>query len=383
MPYPFLTPGKVVMGEGALKAAAADLQLLGKKALIVTGNIVKKGAAFSSLVDMLDDLGIHYEVFSDIPGEPDDTMVSAGLKVYEASGCDCLIGIGGGSPLDCAKAIAANVALPGNICDYAGKEINAALPPFALIPTTAGTGSEATKFTVITHSEKGAKLLLKGDKLLPALAVVDYTYTLSAPPSLTAATGMDALTHAVEAYTSKKATPLTAPYAIDATKRILASLPTAYQDGTNTEARESMTIAAFEAGVCISNASVTLVHGMSRPIGAHFHVPHGLSNAMLLAPCLAFAAQGAPERFASLARAVGAASEESSDVDAAQALIHRLAELTQALQIPTLEAYGISKDAFQGLMDTMAEEALQSGSPANTLREVTKADVLTMYQSLY
>lgn len=383
MPYPFLTPRKVVMGEGALRSAAADFQLLGEKALIVTGNIVRKSAAFSSLTDMLAELGISYEVFSDIPGEPDDTMVFAGLKAYEASNCDCLIGIGGGSPLDCAKAIAANVALPGNICDYAGKEIAAALPPFALIPTTAGTGSEATKFTVITNSAKGAKLLLKGDALLPALAVVDYTFTLSAPPSLTAATGMDALTHAVEAYTSKKATPLTAPYAVDATKRILASLPTAYQDGTNAEARESMTIAAFEAGVCISNASVTLVHGMSRPIGAHFHVPHGLSNAMLLAPCLAFAAKGAAERFASLARAVGVAPKEISDDDAAQALIDSLAELTRTLQIPTLEAYGISKEAFQDQMETMAEEALQSGSPANTLREVTKADVLAMYQSLY
>jgi alcohol dehydrogenase class IV len=144
-----------------------------------------------------------------------------------------------------------------------------------------------------------------------------------------------------------------------------------------------MAIAAFEAGVCISNASVTLVHGMSRPIGAKFHVSHGLSNAMLLAPCLTFAARGAPERFAKLARAVGLAGVGDSNTHAAVALLDKLKAITNTLNIPTLAAYGISQEAFLAAVPQMAREALQSGSPANTLCEVTEADVINLYQSLY
>jgi alcohol dehydrogenase class IV len=355
----------------------------GRKALVVTGNTGKKGEAFQKLTALLAGVGAAYAVFSDIPGEPDDQMVAAGVAAYRAEGCDFIVGLGGGSPLDCAKAIAAGLTAEGSVCAFAGREIDAEVPPMALIPTTAGTGSEATRFTVITDRLSGAKLLLKGEPLLPRLAVVDYTFTLSAPAGLTAATGMDALTHAVEAYTSRRATPLSDPFAVDAVKRIFTSLPAAYADGGDRKARESMAIAAYEAGVCINNSSVTLVHGMSRPIGAKFHVPHGLSNAMLLAPCLTFAAKGAPERFAKLSRAVGFAGNGDSNTHAAMALIDRLAELSRTLDIPTPEGYGIAKDAFMALVPQMAAEALQSGSPANTLCEVTQADIETLYHSLY
>ena len=144
-----------------------------------------------------------------------------------------------------------------------------------------------------------------------------------------------------------------------------------------------MAIAAYEAGVSICNASVTLVHGMSRPIGARFHVPHGLSNAMLLAPCLSFAAKGAPERFAALARSVGLAGAGDSNTHAAQALIDKLAELAVTLEIPTLAAYGIAQETFMAEVPHMAKEALQSGSPGNTLCEVTETDIIQLYHSLY
>jgi len=383
MPYTLLTPKRSVFGEGALEASEKDFAALGKKALIVTGNIVKKGEAFQKLTALLTKIGIEFAVFSDIPAEPDDLMVDAGVAAFEAAHCDHLIGIGGGSPLDCAKAIAVKLVLPGSVCAYAGKEIVTEVAPFALIPTTAGTGSEATKFTVITDHLSGAKLLLKGDSLLPKLAIVDYTFTFSAPASLTAATGMDALTHAIEAYTSRKATPLTDPYAVDAAKRIFHSLPVVYQDGTAAKERESMSIAAYEAGVSICNASVTLVHGMSRPIGARFHVPHGLSNAMLLVPCLRFAAKGAPERFAKLSREIGFADKSDSYTHASEALIAKLLELTEELEIPTLLKYGIPESTFRESIRPMAKEALQSGSPGNTLRDVTEADIIDLYSSLY
>ena len=383
MPYSIKFPGHTFFGEGALEAAGDSLLKLGKKALIVTGKIVQKGAAFRRLTALLSEKGINSAVFSEIPGEPDDLMIDAGAEAFLENGCDFIIGLGGGSPLDSAKAIAAKVVLPGGICNHAGREIEGDFAPLVLIPTTAGTGSEATKYTIITESKEGAKLLLKGNVLLPKIAIVDYTFTLSAPPSLTAATGMDALTHAVEAFTSKKATPLTDPYAVDATRRILKSLPAAYQNGSNREAREEMAIAAYEAGVCISNASVTLVHGMSRPIGAKFHVPHGLSNAMLLTPCLAFAANGCPEKFARLARETDSADAGASDGEAALAFVEALDRLTKALDIPTLAGYGIPEAEFRKMIPQMAKEALQSGSPSNTIREVGEADVIAIYESLY
>ena len=257
------------------------------------------------------------------------------------------------------------------------------MPPFALIPTTSGTGSEATKYTVITDSQTNAKLLLKGDVLLPKLAIIDYTLTVSMPAKLTAYTGMDALTHAVEAYTSKRANPLSDPFAVDAVKRCFESLPMVCRTPDAMADRESMAIAAYEAGVCICNASVTIVHGMSRPIGAKFHVPHGLSNAMLLAPCLQFAARSAPERFASLARAVGFADAAQTDEQAAQALIDQLKLLSKALEIPSPKDYGIPEKEFLAAAEQMAVEAIQSGSPANTRCPVTHGDITAIYQSLY
>ncbi len=376
MAYTFITPGRTFLGEGALEAAEKSLASLGKRTLIVTGNIVKKGEAFTRLIAMLEKNGVVCTVFSDIPGEPDDRMVAAGVAAYKAAKCDSIVGIGGGSPLDSAKAIAVGTKFSGSVCALAGKEIKGDFPPMALIPTTAGTGSEATKFTVITDAEKGAKLLLRGDALLPKIAIVDPAFTRSAPAKLTAYTGMDALTHAVEAYTSQKANPMTAIFAVDAVKRIFRSLPIAFKDGSDLAAREDMAIAAYDAGVCISNASVTIVHGMSRPIGAKFHVAHGLSNAMLIAPCLAFAAKGAPEKFAALADEVGISG-------GADGLIAALSEITRTLGIPTLAEYGIAKDEFRVQISQMATEAMQSGSPGNTLRDVTVSDMEAIYESLY
>jgi len=193
---------------------------------------------------------------------------------------------------------------------------------------------------------------------------------------------MDALTHAIESFTSRKANPITDTFALSAMKRIFANLPTAYNEPENESAREQMLIAAYEAGVCINNASVTLVHGMSRPIGALFHVPHGISNAMLDIKCLGFAAQGAPEKFAAAARATGV-SDDADDVAAAQELLNALKKLCADVAIPTLAEYGIDREKFFAAMDKMADDALASGSPANTIREVTKQDILAIYASLW
>nr|WP_304036676.1 iron-containing alcohol dehydrogenase [Ruminococcus bromii] len=379
----FVIPNHTVVGTNVLGEAAPLLKKMGNKAFIVTGRHVAVSDMMKQLTALLDENGIGCVIFDGITGEPTDTMIEKGVEMLKSSGCDFIIGIGGGSPLDSAKAIAAMAVNEGSIADYNGKEITGEILPLAAIPTTAGTGSEATKFTVITDSEKGIKMLLKGDVLVPKLAIVDSSFTVGAPKSVTSATGLDALTHAVEAYTSRKAFSMTDTLAVSAVKRIMKYLPIAYKEPDNALAREQMSIAALEAGICINNSSVTIVHGMSRPIGALFHVPHGMSNAMLLKECLSFAVSGAYEKFANLGRETGVASDSDSDETAAEKFIDSLQNICDVCEIPTLEQYGIDRDEYYSKISKMATDAVASGSPANTVKEVTVDDCIEIYKKLY
>lgn len=379
----FIMPKQIISGENALQQSKEVIRTLGTKALVVSGKVMNRIGNVRIVTNLLDEIGIGWTVYDDITGEPDDVMIDGGVEAYKANGCDFLIAIGGGSPMDSMKAIGALITNPGKIADYMGKEITNPLPPMVAIPTTAGTGSEATQFTIITDTKTNIKMLLKGTVLIPDVAIVDASFTVSSPKSVTNATGLDALTHAVEGYTSKKASPLTDVYAVDAVKRIFQYLPRAYGNGEDMEAREEMILAALEAGVVINNSSVTLVHGMSRPIGANFHVPHGLSNAMLLKVCLTFALDGTYERFADLGRAIGAATEEDNDETAAKAFLDAIIQLCETLEVPTLAEYGVDKEAFCEVMDKMADDAIASGSPGNTRKTTTKADVIKMYKELW
>lgn len=379
----FVIPNHTVVGTNVLGEATPLLKKMGNKAFIVTGKHVAVSDMMKQLTALLDENGIDCVIFDGITGEPTDTMIENGVEMLKSSGCDFIIGIGGGSPLDSAKAIAAMAVNEGSIADYNGKEIMGEILPLAAIPTTAGTGSEATKFTVITDSEKGIKMLLKGDVLVPKLAIVDSSFTVGAPKSVTSATGLDALTHAVEAYTSRKAFSMTDTLAVSAVKRIMKYLPIAYREPDNSLAREQMSIAALEAGICINNSSVTIVHGMSRPIGALFHVPHGMSNAMLLKECLSFAVSGAYEKFANLGRETGVASDSDSDETASEKFIDSLQNICDVCEIPTLEQYGIDRDEYYSKISKMATDAVASGSPANTVKEVTVDDCIEIYKKLY
>lgn len=379
----FVIPNHTVVGTNVLGEAAPLLKKMGNKAFIVTGRHVAVSDMMKQLTALLNENGIDCVIFDGITGEPTDTMIEKGVEMLKSSGCDFIIGIGGGSPLDSAKAIAAMAVNEGSIADYNGKEITGEILPLAAIPTTAGTGSEATKFTVITDSEKGIKMLLKGDVLVPKLAIVDSSFTVGAPKSVTSATGLDALTHAVEAYTSRKAFSMTDTLAVSAVKRIMKYLPIAYKEPDNSLAREQMSIAALEAGICINNSSVTIVHGMSRPIGALFHVPHGMSNAMLLKECLSFAVSGAYEKFANLGREAGVASDSDSDETAAEKFIDSLQNICDVCEIPTLEQYGIDRDEYYSKISKMATDAVASGSPANTVKKVTVDDCIEIYKKLY
>ena len=379
----FIVPGQIITGSGALTMAEETLKGLGKKALIVTDKVMIQLGNCAKVETALKNQGIDYAIYSEIVGEPTDTMIENGLKVYKENGCDFLVALGGGSPIDSMKAIGSLVVNGGNISDYMGKVIDVVMPPLVAIPTTAGTGSEATQFTIITDTKKDIKMLLKGKVLMPKLAIIDPQFTMTAPPKITAATGLDALCHAVEAYTSRKAQTLSDSFAMSAVKRIFKSLPVAFKDGKNEEARIQMSVAALEAGIAFNNASVTIIHGMSRPIGALFHVAHGLSNAMLMKECLGFALEGAYDRFADLGRAIGVADATDEDKAAAEKFLSAIEGIVKELETPTLAEFGIDKEEFFKVIDKMAYDAMDSGSPQNTMREVSEEQVKQIYRNLW
>ena len=379
----FIVPGQIITGSGALTMAEETLKGLGKKALIVTDKVMIQLGNCAKVETALKNQGIDYAIYSEIVGEPTDTMIENGLKVYKENGCDFLVALGGGSPIDSMKAIGSLVVNGGNISDYMGKVIDVEMPPLVAISTTAGTGSEATQFTIITDTKKDIKMLLKGKVLMPKLAIIDPQFTMTAPPKITAATGLDALCHAVEAYTSRKAQTLSDSFAMSAVKRIFKSLPVAFKDGKNEEARIQMSVAALEAGIAFNNASVTIIHGMSRPIGALFHVAHGLSNAMLMKECLGFALEGAYDRFADLGRAIGVADATDEDKAAAEKFLSAIEGIVKELETPTLAEFGIDKEEFFKVIDKMAYDAMDSGSPQNTMREVSEEQVKQIYRNLW
>lgn len=379
----FIMPGKIVYGENALADAKPLIGTMGKKALIVTDRFMVRSGNARAVEEILDELEIGYSVFDGVNSEPTDIIIDMGIKQYRDEDCDFLIALGGGSPIDAMKAIGAVATNGGEIDDYYGKIISVPTPPMVAIPTTSGTGSEATQFTIITNTKRDIKMLLKGAVLMPELAVDDPKFTVTAPPSVTAATGLDALCHAAEAYTSRKAQPLTDDLAVSAVKRIFKNLPICLAEPKNIKARGEMSLAALEAGVAFNNASVTLIHGMSRPIGALFHVSHGISNAMLIEECFKFALDGAYSRFADLGRAIKAAHRADDDRTAAEAFLNACTELCRTCEIPTLAEYGIDKGKFFEAIDKMANDAIDSGSPANTIKKVTKKDIVKIYKNLW
>jgi len=379
----FIVPQFIFSGEGALKASMDQIASFGKKPMIVTDQAMVDLGSAGKLTDELKSHGLSYYLYADINTEPTHTMIDRGVELYQTEGCDFLIALGGGSPLDAMKAIGAVHTNGGNIRDYMGKKIENVLPHMCAIPTTAGTGSEATKVSIITNTDTDVKMLLLDPKLMVDLTVLDSDFTITVPPEVTAATGVDALTHAIEAYTSLKAFPMSDLFAVAAVEKIFENLHEVYINGTNAAARREMSIAAFEAGVAFSNASVTIVHGMSRPIGALFHIPHGMSNAMLLKVCLNFIKPGAVFKLYELAKAIGVYRVGMTVEEGADAFVTATIALLRALKIKTPMDYGVTKDEFFKQIPKMASDALASGSPLNTRRTPTKEDIQELYAKFW
>jgi alcohol dehydrogenase class IV len=379
------TPRLMAVGGGAL----AELpSLLGRfalaKPLIVTDPFLERSGHLEQATTHLDRVGISWTVFSDIVADPTTAVVEIGASRLAEGGFDSLVAIGGGSSIDTAKAMSVLVANGGHMRNYkVPAEIPKAGPPIVAIPTTAGTGSEVTRFTVITDTETDEKMLIAGLACCPLAAIVDYELTLSMPLRLTADTGLDSLTHAIEAYVSRRASPFTDGLAKNAMALIARHIRTACAEPDDRAAREAMMLGATTAGMAFSNASVALVHGMSRPIGAFFHVPHGLSNAMLLPEITAFSVPAALERYADCARAMGIADKDEGSQGAVARLLDELRQLNEDLRVPTPCAWGIDAERYEQLLPVMASQALASGSPGNNPRVPTSEEIIELYRRVY
>ncbi|OQP06204.1 alcohol dehydrogenase [Geobacillus sp. 46C-IIa] len=383
--YELLVPSRVIYGRETFREVGRQAKALGSKALIVSDPVMENIGLVARCEHYLQEAGVPFAKYTGVDKEPTDVHVKEALDVCRSEQCDVIIAVGGGSSIDAAKAVAVMMTNEGTISDYVGNATMFTEKPVPLIaiPTTAGTGSEVTKVTVIIDTKTDVKMMISQPALLPAVAIVDPLLTVSCPPSVTAATGVDALCHAIEAYISRRAHPVTDVLALSAIEAIIGHLRRAYENGQDIEAREKMAIAAMKAGMAFSNASVTLVHGMSRPIGALFHVPHGVSNAMLLPGVLEFTKDSATERLAVIARLINPQLKDVSDAEAADALVEEVKQLCRDLHIPNMKTWGIDKAAFDKAVDKMAADALASGSPANNPRVPIHEEIVALYHICY
>lgn len=380
-----ILPRIMQVGEDASLEIPTILASLGcSQPLIITDKMMVELGYAGKIQERLQVHSITADIFDDTVPEPTTSSIQAGVNTVINGNYDCIIALGGGSPIDSAKAIGILGKFGGAMRDYKFPRIvNEEGLPIIAIPTTAGTGSEVTRFTIITDDTTDEKMLCVGVGFMPVAALVDFNLTLSLPPRITADTGIDALTHAMEAYVSQKASPYSDSQALSAMRLIGPNLRCVYHDGHDKEAREAMMLGSTLAGIAFSNASVALVHGMSRPIGAAFHVPHGLSNAMLLPAVTEFSIPAAAERYADCARAMGVATQQDSTETANAKLMDELRALNQELQVPTPEQFGIERQAFFDLMPAMAEQALASGSPNNNPRVPSAEEIVEIYKQIW
>lgn len=378
-------PRVMKVGGGAINEVGTLLAELGaSRPLVVTDKFMLTTGIVDKLSRSVRERGMADAVFSGVVPDPTTDSLQEGVKAVQAHQADIVIGLGGGSAIDTAKALGLLYRQGGRMRDFkAPRNNNGPALPVVAIPTTAGSGSEATQFSIISDSETHEKMLCAGISFLPVAAVIDYELTLSMPPRLTADTGIDALTHAIEAYVSRKANPLADAFALSAIRTIGENLRDVYADGSNVKARESMMLASTQAGIAFSNSSVALVHGMSRPIGAHFHVAHGLANAMLFPSVTEFSVSAAEAKYAECARALGVATEKDSDQAAAEALVAELHALNRDLEVPTPQAFGIDRHAWEERIPLMAEQALSSGSPGNNPLVPDEEQIQGIYKEIF
>jgi len=370
-------------GPGARKELPGAISRMGKKkALVVTDKGLIKFGVAKMVTDVLDEAGIEYTIFSELKPNPTVTNVRLGIEAFKEAGADILVAIGGGSAIDTAKAVGIVVANP-DFSDIVSLEgcaptKNKSIPIIAL-PTTAGTAAETTINYVIIDEEKQKKMVCVDPNDIPAVAIIDAELMYSLPKSLTAATGMDALTHAIEGYITKGAWVMSDMFEIEAVKMIANHLPLAVSEPSNPEGRNGMAIAQYIAGMAFSNVGLGLVHGMAHPLGALFDIPHGVANAVLLPTVMEFNMPCCIDKYAKIAEAMGVDISSMTKEEAAQAACDAVKDLSDKVGIPSsLTALGIKESDIPALAHQAIEDVCTPGNP----REVTYDEIVAIYKSL-
>jgi len=378
----FNIPATIIVGGGASNEVGAQAKRFGvKNVLLVTDSYMENSGLAGKVADSMKRDDINVTVFAGVQPDPTDLKVLEGLEILKKNNCSMVVGLGGGSPMDCAKAISVMSANEPPIRQYAGlHKIPGKGVPIMTIPTTAGTGAEVSKAVVIGDTERNVKMMMLDLNLMADVALVDYELTMSCPPSLTANVGVDTLVHAVEAYVSVKANPMTDPFALSSIRLVSENLLKAFKEPNSAKARRGMTLAALQAGIAFPNSSVCLVHGMSRPIGALYHVPHGLSNAVLFPTVTEYSISGAPENYATVSRTMGYATDADSDDVANEKLVAGLKKLNEDLQVPRLgDVCKVDLTTFDEKVQKMANDSLASGSPNNNPVIPTAEQIVDLY----
>jgi len=377
--YGYFMPTVNLMGVGASKEVGNQVKVLkGSKVLIVTDEFLGKSGMADDIKAKVEEAGAKAIVFAGAEPNPTDKNVHDGLKVFQENECDMIISLGGGSSHDCAKGIGIVASNGGNIRDYEGVDkCTKPMPPFIAVNTTAGTASEMTRFCIITDTDRKVKMAIVDWRATPNVAINDPMLMVSMPPALTAATGMDALTHAVEAYVSTIATPVTDSAALMAIKLISQNLSKAVANGNNMEARDKMAYAEFLAGMAFNNASLGYVHAMAHQLGGFYNLPHGVCNAILLPHVCRYNLIACPQRFADIAVAMGENIEGMSVRDAADVAIAAIKKLSADVGIPSgLKELGVKEED----LSIMAENALKDACSFTNPRLGTVEDVIEIYR---
>ncbi len=375
-------PAVTLIGPGCVKEIGADIKDLGlKKALVVTDNVLVKIGVVKKVTDVLDESGVSYVVVDDIQPNPTMKNIHDGLNIYKAENCDFIISIGGGSPQDAGKAIGILATNGGEIKDYEGINMSKHKSvPIIAINTTAGTASEVTINYVITNEDTHIKMVMVDKNCLASIAVSDPELMTGKPADLTAATGMDALTHAIEAYVSTGAYELTDVLALEAVKLIGESLEDAVKDGDNIEARSKMAYASYIAGMSFNNAGLGYVHSMAHQLGGFYNLPHGVCNAILLPYVEKFNSANTGDKLRKVAEILGENVEGLSVEEANAKAIEAIMKLSERVGIPKgLKELGVKEEDFK----VMAENALKDVCAGTNPREVTLEDTIALYKEAF
>lgn len=381
--YGFNLPTRIEVEAGLLKNAGLPIKelLVGSKAFIITDPGVIESGITAKVTDSLIANGFTTSVFEQVQANPKDVDCEKGGYEARRFGADLIVAVGGGSVIDSAKAIAMLQTLGGSLSQYEGKgKITGSVTPIIAIPTTAGTGSEVTRSAVITDTRRKFKMTLKDIALAPRLALIDPEATYSLPRKLTASTGMDALVHAVEAYTSLQANPFSDALAIAAIEKIYPALPVTVHNGCDKQARDALMIGSLMAGIAFSHADVGAVHCMAEAIGSIYDTPHGVANSMFLPAVTAFNASHNKKRHARIASACGLDVSNLTTDQAAELLVNKLAELAEEIEIPDFNSLEQADPADFALL---AELSTQNGSTPNNCRPISENDYYELFLECY